>query len=231
MPDTRHMNTPTLIISDIHLGSEHCRLELFLRFLDCLPPGAALVINGDLADRWHAPLEGRHAEAFQRLRAEARQRPVIWVRGNHDLYFDGDPGQIQMTESHAIGRQLLVIHGHTFDRLHGHKHLATALKKILRFRMWIGAESVHAAHYAKRFELLYDLFCRSVRHRAIAHARAEGFHAVTCGHTHRAEDSVVKGVRYLNTGCWTETPVRSITVTAQAVELRIVDAVTRDPPA
>jgi UDP-2,3-diacylglucosamine pyrophosphatase LpxH len=66
---------------------------------------------------------------------------------------------------------------------------------------------MHVAHYAKRFPRLYDILCRHVRLNAVEFAREHGYAAITCGHTHFAEDVMVDGIRYINTGAWTEAPV------------------------
>ena len=42
---------------------------------------------------------------------------------------------------------------------------------------------------------------------AVKFAREKGFEAITCGHTHYPEDRTFQGVRYINTGAWTEYPV------------------------
>jgi UDP-2,3-diacylglucosamine pyrophosphatase LpxH len=42
---------------------------------------------------------------------------------------------------------------------------------------------------------------------------------VTCGHTHYAEDVVIDGIRYLNTGAWTEAPAYFLHLTADQIIL------------
>ena len=39
---------------------------------------------------------------------------------------------------------------------------------------------------------------------AAEYGKEHGFAAVTCGHVHYPEDIEIKGIRYLNTGSWTE---------------------------
>ena len=46
------------------------------------------------------------------------------------------------------------------------------------------------------------------------------FEAITCGHTHYAEDSVCEGVRYINTGAWTESPSHYVLVTPTQILLK-----------
>jgi UDP-2,3-diacylglucosamine pyrophosphatase LpxH len=45
-----------------------------------------------------------------------------------------------------------------------------------------------------------------MRRQSVQHARSRGDDGIITGHTHFAEDSSIHGLRYLNTGCWTEPP-------------------------
>ena len=54
---------------------------------------------------------------------------------------------------------------------------------------------------------------------AVNYAAANGFEAVTCGHTHFAEEHFVNGVKYLNTGAWTEQPTYYVRVTDNKMTL------------
>lgn len=58
-----------------------------------------------------------------------------------------------------------------------------------------------------------------VRDQAVALARAEGIAGIITGHTHFAEDSIVNGVHYVNTGCWTEYPCAYVTVNGAGLTL------------
>jgi hypothetical protein len=58
---------------------------------------------------------------------------------------------------------------------------------------------------------------------AVNVARENGYEAVTCGHTHFAEDMVVNGVRYINTGAWTEFPAHYLHISQDNMVLSRVD--------
>jgi UDP-2,3-diacylglucosamine pyrophosphatase LpxH len=55
---------------------------------------------------------------------------------------------------------------------------------------------------------------------AVKCAMENGFEAVTCGHTHFAEDVIFNGVRYINTGAWTEFPAFFLHVTRDQMILK-----------
>jgi UDP-2,3-diacylglucosamine pyrophosphatase LpxH len=217
----------TVVISDVHLGSRHCHLETFHRFLDSLPEGDTLVLNGDTVDRHHRLPPG-HAALLQRLADESRRRPVIWVDGNHDENFrPADPGRITFLPHFAVGRRLYVQHGFYFDRIMPyHRLFILAFRLTHRLRILLGAEPVHVAQYAKRWPHLYAVLRRNVRDNALRFARANGFAAITCGHTHYAETHTAEGIQYLNTGAWTETPVYAVVVDETTVGLHEIDNAT-----
>jgi predicted phosphodiesterase len=55
---------------------------------------------------------------------------------------------------------------------------------------------------------------------AVNYAAEDGFEAVTCGHTHFAEEQFINGIRYLNTGAWTELPPHYVHVTDKEMSLK-----------
>ena len=215
----------TYIVSDLHLGSAYFRRENFVRFLDTLPAGARLVLNGDILDEPGDPLSPEHAAVVRRLVAESYERPVVWVHGNHDesVALD-DPGRIQFVRRWAVDDTLLVLHGDQLDGIMPRHGLFRSLfKKLHRLRIRLGFADVHVAHYAKRWSLLYRVLNEHVARRAIEAARREGFGAVTCGHTHAPMEWERDGHRYLNTGAWTEEPNHYVSVTegGDKVELQV----------
>lgn len=217
-----------IVISDVHLGSRHCRREAFERFLDQLPAGVALILNGDTVDYRYRRMRPDHLASLERLAAESHRRTVIWVCGNHDEdYHPPAPGAIQFVPSYAIGRQLYVQHGFYFDHIMPyHRLFILAFRLMHGLRVRLGAEPVHVAEYAKRWPRLYGVLRRNVLQNAIRYAREHGFSAVTCGHTHYAEVDTVDGILYLNTGAWTEIPSYAVVVADSTVALHEIDETT-----
>jgi UDP-2,3-diacylglucosamine pyrophosphatase LpxH len=212
----------TVIVSDLHLGCRFCLHAEFLRFLDALPAEATLVLNGDTVDRRHTPFPEPHRLVLERLRAESRRRRVVWVRGNHDdRYVLDRPEQIEMAAAHALQPFLYVSHGHDFyTRTVYYRLFVWAFKTLHDIRLCLGAPSVHVALFAKKLPWLYRLLKRQVALNAAEYARENGYRAVACGHVHDVEDFTVGGVRYVNTGAWTERPLACLVVQDGALELR-----------
>lgn len=216
-PDGRY-----LVLSDLHLGSRFCRHEALAACLDGLPAETALVLNGDVVDRIHARLPPPHTAILDRLRDASWRRPVIWIYGNHDAGYRIDPpGRIHFANDAIIANRLYLAHGHGFDAIMpAYPWFLQAFRRLHHLRVALGAEAVHVAVYAKRWDRLYRILRRHVQRHAVRHAHRHGCASVACGHTHFAEEQVADGVRYINTGAWTERPAYGLWITPSELELR-----------
>jgi UDP-2,3-diacylglucosamine pyrophosphatase LpxH len=196
-----------VITSDLHLGSPHSRRESFLQFLEALPDGTELVLNGDTVDDPTQPLPGADLEVVERLHDAARRLSVVLVEGNHDQgsRVPGLAG-LSFRAAHTIGQQLYSAHGDYFDNvLPRYRWFVRLFLRLHQLRVRLGARPVHVAQYAKHWAPLYLLLRRSVMLNAVEFARERGFAAVACGHVHFPEEQTLSGIRYFNTGSWTET--------------------------
>ncbi|MEW6751515.1 MAG: UDP-2,3-diacylglucosamine diphosphatase [Candidatus Latescibacterota bacterium] len=214
------------IISDLHLGSEFFRREAFLGWLEQLPEGARLVLNGDVVDDPRKALPVAHVEVVGRLVEESRRRPVVWVYGNHDRTFClPDPGQIRFVDQWRIGNRLLVVHGDNLDAvMPRHWLFKWVFRRLHALLTRLGLRPMHVAEYAKRWGFLYRVLNQHVARNALAAARVSGFESIVCGHTHAPMDVRRNGHRYLNTGAWTEEPLHYLKVGATDIELKVFEA-------
>ncbi len=209
------------IVSDLHLGSPHFYCREFIAFLDQLPAGATLVLNGDIIDDVRRRLPSTPRSVVDRLVRESQQRPVVWVRGNHDEYLAlPEPGAIQFVDRWQFGTRLLVVHGADLDRLMPRHGLFKWLfRRLHRLRVALGFQDMHVAEYAKRWTSLYRALNEHVARNALRAAAEGGFAAIACGHTHAAMDLTTDQGRYLNTGAWTEIPLHYLRVDTTAITL------------
>ena len=216
--------SPVYIVSDLHIGSEYFHRDNFIMWLDQLPVTGSLVLNGDIIDDPDKLLMPVDQAVVARLVEESYRRSVVWVYGNHDADLVLDTaGQIQFVERWAIDQHLLIVHGDRFDELMP-KH--EVFKELVRF--WhrllkkLGFFKGHVAFYAKRWSFFYNKLNEHVAQKALREAATAHFEAVTCGHTHGVMDIERDGVRYVNTGAWTELPHHYLRVDADGIYLHTV---------
>jgi len=196
----------TVVVSDLHMGSKYFFCEKFSQFLSRLPDGSTLVLNGDTIDHPFKRLPKDHQEILDRLIERSRNFPVIWLPGNHDHRFQlENPGNIIFKTHHAVDHRIYMAHGNIFDHvMPKHRWFIFLFHLLHDFRIKLGAQSVHVAYYAKKYKRLYNYLRKNVIRKSVTFAKQNGFEIVTCGHTHYAEDMQIDGVRYINTGTWTE---------------------------
>jgi UDP-2,3-diacylglucosamine pyrophosphatase LpxH len=109
--------------------------------------------------------------------------------------------------SHSVGNRLLITHGDDLDEIMPRNQLfMKAFKLLHNVRVTLGARPVHVAEYAKKWKSFYKVLRKNVMTNAVKCAIENGYESVICGHTHYAEDVIFNGVRYINTGAWTEFP-------------------------
>ena len=143
---------PTIVLSDIHLGSEHSRTEEVTRFLqqvDC----DRLILNGDIIDGWQLRKSGKrwkqkHTDFFKVLMKmmEKQGTEIIYVVGNHDDFLDSlAPFQfsnIKLVKEYLLtsrsGRRYYVTHGDIFDSITTHmRWLAHLGDAGYTFLLWL----------------------------------------------------------------------------------------------
>jgi UDP-2,3-diacylglucosamine pyrophosphatase LpxH len=98
-----------------------------------------------------------------------------------------------------------------------------AFRLMHGLRVKLGAQPVHVAEYAKKWRAFYRILRNNVMRNAVNFALENGYNAVTCGHTHYAEDTVLNGIRYINTGAWTEFPAFFLLITEYEMRLEKTD--------
>ena len=218
----------TIWLSDIHLGSRSCRIELLLDFLQrnrC----DQLYLVGDIIDvkrmrsRFYWPKS--HTEALQRILSMARSGTrVIYVPGNHDDEFRAmvdtplGPVEVRRETIHrtADGRRLLVLHGDEFDSTLRCSALA-ALVGSAGYGLLLGLNRVsHAINaflgrpywsLAQAVKLRIGNAARYIERfqsACLNAARERQVDGVVCGHIHLAAIIEQDGLLYCNDGDWVE---------------------------
>ena len=197
-----------IIVSDLHIGSKFFLYQDFKFFLNNVPQNADFILNGDIIDNPYAKLKPTDQQILDCFAEMSNRQKVVWVRGNHDNgYIPQNLGNIDIKPYYSIQNRLFITHGDFFDKVMPQSRaFIKAFKFMHDLRVKLGARPVHVAQYAKRWKRFYGYLRKNVMLNAVNYACEKRFKAVTCGHTHYAEEQFVNGIQYINTGAWTERP-------------------------
>ncbi len=131
-----------VVISDLHIGSTHCREEELVRFIETIECDE-LILAGDIIDFIKVPsFTSKTAELLKHL---ARFQRVIYIIGNHDHslanFVNGTVGNIEFFNRYEFmdgNRKFRVEHGDQYDHSFWHTFTEGFLIKILSvFQDWI----------------------------------------------------------------------------------------------
>lgn len=217
-----HEISKAIIVSDLHIGLPQFRGAMFMDLVASLDSDIALVLNGDTLDKPSQLLSPSDQRVIDFIRDQSFARPVIWLSGNHEEKMSGEnAGQIRFERQMRFGDRLLVVHGDDFDNLKPRaRRFLVVFSHFHKYLVQLGAPPVHVAEFAKRWlPFLYRVFTRRVRLKAVQFAKRQNVSTITCGHTHHVEDCIQDGIRYINTGSWTESPRCYVLVTEDTIEL------------
>jgi UDP-2,3-diacylglucosamine pyrophosphatase LpxH len=214
-----------IIVSDLHIGSRFFVTAAFEQFLNQMPEDCELVLNGDVIDNPYMKLNPSHRKILDHIKQLSFRQKIFWLQGNHDNgYIPDQFGKVVFKRSHSVGNRLLITHGDDFDEIMPRNQMfMKAFKLLHKVRVRLGARPVHVAEYAKKWESFYKILRKNVMTNAVKCAMENGYESVTCGHTHYAEDVVSNGVRYINTGAWTEFPSFFLHINKETMFLKKVE--------
>lgn len=214
-----------IIVSDLHIGSQYFQSRILEAFLETLPEDHELILNGDIIDQPYLKMKKADQRILDHIEQISLGQKVVWIMGNHDNgYTPTGFGEVKMVSSYSLGNRLLITHGDDFDEIMPRSRVfMKAFKWMHSFRVKLGARPVHVAEYAKKWRSFYRVLRKNVALNAVNCAAENGFKAVTCGHTHYAENMIVDNIRYINTGAWTELPAHYLRITADDITLNRVD--------
>jgi UDP-2,3-diacylglucosamine pyrophosphatase LpxH len=222
------LNVRTVILSDVHLGTEHCKAEEvthFLKHIRC----ERLILNGDIIDGWRLTRSGRwtktHTRFIRRILSLVQKRDVevVYLRGNHDDFLARLMPMrldlLSLAEDYVLDTahgRYLVLHGDVFDGVVKNMvflaHLGDAgyalLLRLNRLYNWFrrlrGKEYYSLSKAIKARVKQAVSFVGKFEHQITALARERGCVGVICGHIHTPADKRIDGIHYLNSGDWVE---------------------------
>jgi UDP-2,3-diacylglucosamine pyrophosphatase LpxH len=217
----------TLILSDLHLGSELSRARDAMAVLES-HRFRRLVLLGDIfADLNFRRLTGDHWKLLSHIRKLSNPRrrvEVVWVEGNHDhglaqlmSHLVGVPVYERYVWEYA-GKRHLAIHGHQFDRFVSRNLLISRLgEKIFYGIQKLDADSKIFSRFLDRMNTRWLRLSDKVAEGALEYARAGNCDRVFCGHTHAALTLTRDGIEYHNSGSWVDARATFLTIDPEGV--------------
>ncbi len=211
----------TLIMSDIHLGSEVSRSEEALEMLKQFS-FTRLILNGDVFEDLNfkrlSKEDWKFLSFIRKLSGHKRGVEVVWVAGNHD--------GIAEILSHLLGLEVydeylwdsegekyLAIHGHQFDKFLNENVVISAIAcGFYKLFQRIDTDNQRVSRWMKNRSKTWLRVSEKIAADAIEYARTKGAKYVFCGHTHQSMQRTSGGITYTNSGCWTDVPSEFITV-------------------
>lgn len=204
----------TIILSDLHLGSEVSRASAALRMLKSASFNRLILLGDIFSDLNFGRLKKEHWQFLgyiRKLSNPKREIEIVWVEGNHDHGLSDVMSHLvgirvyQEYDWEFCGVRHLAIHGHQFDRfVSRNRVLSTFLSGIHLGLQKFAFGKRRLIGFLERFDTAWLRLSAKVAAGAIAHGRSRDARRVFCGHTHEALSLRRDGVEYYNTGSWTQ---------------------------
>jgi UDP-2,3-diacylglucosamine pyrophosphatase LpxH len=219
----------TIIVSDVHLGSNDSKAKELVRFLKkhtC----DQLIMNGDIIDGWQLRRSGtwkkKHTRFFRVVlrMIEKKQTEVIYTRGNHDDFLDNvlpfHIGRLHIIRDfiyESNNKKYWVVHGDIFDSVTTNMkwlaklgdigyNLLLWINKIYNYRrMRQGKPYFSLAQEIKAKVKSAVSYISDFEKELVSLARDRKVDGVICGHIHQPAIQQYSGILYLNSGDWVET--------------------------
>jgi len=219
----------TLLISDVHLGSDVSRAEDALELLRSLSFRRLILLGDIFSDLNFSRLTGEHwrfLSYIRKLSNPKRKIEVVWVEGNHDR-------GLSKVMSHLVGipvyqrygwefegKRHLAIHGHQFDRSLARNVFISRIGELIYYEIQkLEGNEKTFSRYLDRINTRWLRLCSKVSSGAISYAKQGGIDRIFCGHTHVETHLEQDGVEYYNTGAWINPTATYIAVGAQGVRI------------
>ena len=220
----------TLLLSDIHLGSDISRARDALALLKSSTYRRLILLGDIFSDLNFGRLNGEHwkfLSYIRKLSNRKREVEVVWVEGNHD-------GGLSNVMSHLVGvpvfqryvwnyngQRYLAIHGHQFDRFALDNVLLSRAGELLFSHIQkLDARNKTFSRCLDRLNTRWLRLSKKVADGALAYAKAGRIDHIFCGHTHLPMHRERDGVHYYNTGAWIDARPTYATVCKEGVAIR-----------
>jgi UDP-2,3-diacylglucosamine pyrophosphatase LpxH len=219
----------TVIISDLHLGSELSRAQDALEFLQSVDFRRLILLGDIFADLNFSRLTKEHWRFLgyiRKLSNPKHEKEVIWVEGNHDhgltevmSHLVGVP-VYQQYEWEFAGKRHMAIHGHQFDSFGiNNFHITRIGQALYLFLQKLDSRNKTFARYLDRLNTRWLRLSTQVACGALSHAKTGNAERIFCGHTHVPRKQERDGIEYYNSGAWVDLRCTYITISREGVAI------------
>lgn len=219
-----------IFISDVHIGTKHCKAELLSSFLKH-HDSEQLYLVGDIIDGWKLQsgcnIPKNQVQLLQKILKKIKKGTTVrYVVGNHDefirpfLKFNISIENLEIynefIHESINGKRYLVTHGDLFDRITkaakwlcylGDSAYTLALNINTMFnhiRSFFGFPYWSLSKYLKHNVKNAVSFIFEFEHALVEYCKKRKFDGIICGHIHTAEMKLIDNIEYMNTGDWVE---------------------------
>jgi UDP-2,3-diacylglucosamine pyrophosphatase LpxH len=220
----------TLILSDLHLGSEVSRAREATELLESMKFRRLILLGDIFSDLNFRRLTSDHWRFLSRIRKLSnpkRKVEVVWVEGNHDQ------GLSQMM-SHLVGvpvyqryvweyegKRHLAVHGHQFHPFCRRNEFLSRLGERIFYELQkLDGNRKRFSRFIDRTNTRWLRMQSIVAEGAFLYARAGHVDRIFCGHTHVAIHESRHGIDYYNSGSWVDTNPTYLTIDESGVTIR-----------
>ncbi len=219
----------TVIVSDLHLGSEVSRAGDALEFLHSVRFKRLILLGDIFADLNFRRLTKEHWKFLGHIRKLSNPRheiEVVWVEGNHDhglteimSHLVGVPVYQEYAWQYG-GKRHLAIHGHQFDSFAVKNAFLSKVGCFIFLQLQkIDSKNQRFARYLDRLNTRWLRLSEQVARGALSHAKPGKAERIFCGHTHVPMSRVADGVEYYNSGAWVDQHCTYVTVGPEGVNI------------
>jgi UDP-2,3-diacylglucosamine pyrophosphatase LpxH len=183
----------TVILSDLHLGSEISRASDAIDLLHSLRFRRLILLGDIFCDLNFRRLKKEHWHFLSHIRKLSNPKrgvEVVWVEGNHDYglvdvmsHLVGVPAYREYIWESG-GKRHLAIHGHQFDNfiIKNHLFMNGIANQLYLFIQKLSAKGKWVARVLDNLNTRWQRLTPKVAEGAIAYARSRGAAYVYCGH-------------------------------------------------
>jgi UDP-2,3-diacylglucosamine pyrophosphatase LpxH len=219
----------TLILSDVHLGSEVSRARDALTVLQNNRYRRVILLGDIFSDLDFRRLKREHWDFLSYIRKLSnpkRRVEVVWVEGNHDHGLSNIMSHLvgipvyQRYVWEFDGKLHLAIHGHQFDRFVSANYLISRIGLAVYDQIQkIDSRTKTFSRFLDRLNTRWLRLSTKVATGALTYAKMGNIDRIFCGHTHVAMQTSLDGVHYFNTGSWTDILATYVTVCEKGVQI------------